>query len=464
MAFIAHPSVRIKGTEHNYNPVVCQEENCTGRDKGAHMHCPLCTLAEAYQDPVILRAHFRTKHLDKGIDFGGLKVLRCCNHCEIVGTIKGEKRFKGAHWHCYRCQNGFNRRDEAIKHFKTHFRNPHTTFQIQVTQEVNCRQYYDHSAEAHPKAYGGPTVCTDSRLEGGALSTILAQPCLSTNTETLHTVEPKVSYVSHELCSVNNGFLVASEEEVDPSQHSLDRTQTLVLMDPGSQAGNLIYEEAASIIEEQSGEGLEQALQMEKQILELQQQNEALRLEKHVVEKKLRTEINRLKDQVSTVVQANLKLSEELKQYRSVDICQQRVKQLVESLEEQHRKLIQAQLATLTRELLLQAEAVPMNGHMEGVEHSVSLDKVALNEREGIDTVVEVQVDCKSESLLPVPDCVGVPPGQEELAIGMDNLESAAVNVQTTIVPSPIEEDLSRKRRPTDEPGGEEDSKLQRIS
>lgn len=64
----------------------------------------------------------------------GLKVLRCCIHCEIVGTIKGEKRFKGAHWHCYRCRNGFNRRDEAIKHYKTHFRNPHTTFQIQVTQ------------------------------------------------------------------------------------------------------------------------------------------------------------------------------------------------------------------------------------------------------------------------------------------------------------------------------------------
>lgn len=52
---------------------------------------------------------------------------------------------------------------------------------------------------------------------------------------------------------MNNGFLVASEEEVDPSQHALDRTQTLVLMDPDSQTGSLIYEEAASIIEEQVG-------------------------------------------------------------------------------------------------------------------------------------------------------------------------------------------------------------------
>ncbi|XP_055792132.1 uncharacterized protein LOC129863840 [Salvelinus fontinalis] len=70
----------------------------------------------------------------------GLIVLRCCNHCEIVGTIKGEKRFKGAHWHCYCCRNGFNRRDEAIKHYKTHFRNHHTTFQIQVTQLASVVQ------------------------------------------------------------------------------------------------------------------------------------------------------------------------------------------------------------------------------------------------------------------------------------------------------------------------------------
>jgi hypothetical protein len=51
--------------------------------------------------------------------------------------------------------------------------------------------------------------------------------------------------------SVNNGILVAAEEEVGPSQHTLDQTQTLVLMDPDGQGGNLIYEEAASIISEQ---------------------------------------------------------------------------------------------------------------------------------------------------------------------------------------------------------------------
>lgn len=83
----------------------------------------------------------------------GLKVLRCCNHCEIVGTIKGEKRFKGAHWHCYRCRNGFNRRDEAVKHYKTHFRNPHTTFQIQVTEvsvDIRSGKYLKAAQHTRP--------------------------------------------------------------------------------------------------------------------------------------------------------------------------------------------------------------------------------------------------------------------------------------------------------------------------
>ncbi|XP_067932635.1 uncharacterized protein [Watersipora subatra] len=134
-AFMTHPSVRIKGTENNYEPVLCVHPKCA--DKPPHMHCPFCVKTETYPDPVILRAHYRVKHVDKGLDFAGLKILRCCDHCDIVGAIKGEKKFKGPHWHCYKCRNGFNRRDEAIKHYRTHFRNPQTTFQIQVAQEVN---------------------------------------------------------------------------------------------------------------------------------------------------------------------------------------------------------------------------------------------------------------------------------------------------------------------------------------
>lgn len=71
-------------------------------------------------------------------------------------------------------------------------------------QEVNSRQYYDQSPEAHPKAYGGLEVCTGSGVEGGDMGTIMAQPILNTaNTETLLTVEPKVSYMSHDLWWVN---------------------------------------------------------------------------------------------------------------------------------------------------------------------------------------------------------------------------------------------------------------------
>ena len=39
--------------------------------KAPHMHCPLCVKTDAYQDPVILKAHYRVKHVDKGIDFAG---------------------------------------------------------------------------------------------------------------------------------------------------------------------------------------------------------------------------------------------------------------------------------------------------------------------------------------------------------------------------------------------------------
>ncbi|XP_041706646.2 uncharacterized protein LOC121541589 isoform X3 [Coregonus clupeaformis] len=444
-AFIAHPSVRIRGTEHTYNPVLCQDDNCSGKDKGTHTHCPFCTVAEAYQDPVILLAHYRIKHVDKGIDFAGLIVLRCCNHCEIVGTIKGEKRFKGAHWHCYRCRNGFNRRDEAIKHYKTHFRNPHTTFQIQVTQ--------------------------DSR--------------------------------------VNSRILVMAEGEVGPSQHTLDRTQTLVLMDPDGQGGSLIYEEAASIITEPGGEGLEQALQMEKHLLELHRQNETMRQEKDAMEKRLRAEIQRLneqmlyrdkvarllgdakweelqrlRNQVASVVQANVKMFEELKLYRSAENSQQRINQLVKSLEEQHRTLIHTQLASLRTELLRQAgTAAPINGHSE---LTVSLIGEATGpgemtllkeeqsetrvEREGEAlTMVVVQMGPDPGDLVPISSDVCLVGGQEEESSVPElySVDSGAEDFQNSTESLEDKEgeepSLSRKRRPKEEPGGESEAKLQCI-
>ncbi|KPP59411.1 hypothetical protein Z043_122671, partial [Scleropages formosus] len=299
----AHPSVRIKGTEQIYGPVLCQDDKCSARAKGSHMHCPFCSVTEAYQDPVILQAHYRVKHVDKGIDFAGLKILRCCNHCEIVGTIKGEKKFKGAHWHCYRCRNGFNRRDEAIKHYKTHFRNPHTTFQIQVTQEVNNRQYYEQSAEAHPKAYGGLAVGTVNG-DGCTLGSMLAQTVINTSTsaETLLTQAPK------------------------------------------------------------TGESLDQSLLLEKQLLELHQQNQALQQEKDLMEKKLQAEIQQLKDHMASLVQANVKMFEELQLYKNAEGSEQKINKLVESLEAQHHQLLQTQLATLKKEILQQHSGLTVNG------------------------------------------------------------------------------------------------------
>lgn len=363
-AFVAHPSVRVRGTEHTYTPVLCQDEKCAGQEKGVHMHCPLCSVTESYQDPVILRAHFRIKHVDKGIDFAGLKVLRCCNHCEIVGTIKGEKRFKGAHWHCYRCRNGFNRRDEAIKHYKTHFRNPHTTFQIQVTQNVNCRQYYGESSEAHAKAYEGLAVSLGP--DGASIGSILTQPILNTGTETLLTVEPK------EDCE-RTGITLGAEEEVG-SSHNSDGTQTLVLMDPDGQGTSVIYDTATGILTEQEVEGLEQSL-LQKRLLELHQQIDTLRQEKENMEKTLKGEIKQLKEQVASLVQSNVKMFEELQAYQCPDHSQQKVAKLMESLEAQHKELLQTQLASLRREILSGTDHMPISGHKGELELSVDSEE-----------------------------------------------------------------------------------------
>ena len=37
-----------------------------------HMHCPFCVKTESFHDPVILKAHYRVKHVDKGIEFAGI--------------------------------------------------------------------------------------------------------------------------------------------------------------------------------------------------------------------------------------------------------------------------------------------------------------------------------------------------------------------------------------------------------
>uniref|UniRef100_A0A3B1J610 Zgc:193801 n=1 Tax=Astyanax mexicanus TaxID=7994 RepID=A0A3B1J610_ASTMX len=511
--FVAHPSVRIRGTEHTYSPVLCQDEKCDGCEKGVHMHCPLCTAGEAYQDLIILRAHFRNKHVDKGIDFAGLKVLRCCNHCEIVGTIKGEKRFKGAHWHCYRCRNGFNRRDEAIKHYKTHFRNPHTTFQIQVTQDVNCRQYYSSSTEANVKAYSGLAVSSGGDATA-AVGSIVTQPVLTTTSDTegttLLTVEPKEDGES-------NGIPLGAEEEVGSSQHASERTQTLVLMDPDGHTGSLIYDEATGILTEQSGESLE------KRLLEVNQQIDTLRQEKESMEKNLRAEIKQLKEQVcsnvfyvyfifhffglccfysiynnglclffclfvclfghgkvASLVQANVKMFEELQAYQCPDHSQQRVTKLMETLQAQHKELLQAQLASLRQELLSQTTTLPLNGHTETIELSATPESSHTHvEMEVQGTIggsltgleiIEVQLQSEQDELR--GQLVEFGPVQAETCIpSLDSprldtalQDTALTTTQDMVVKQDNVLPVPRKRSSEDDCGETSENKVPRVS
>lgn len=46
-------------------------------------------------------------------------------------------------------------------------------------QDVNSRQYYQHSAEAHPKAYGSLHVSTGASIDVMAIGSVLAQTVLA---------------------------------------------------------------------------------------------------------------------------------------------------------------------------------------------------------------------------------------------------------------------------------------------
>ncbi len=168
---VAHPSVRMKGTEVEWTPLQCIDSECGYTIKGPHLHCPFCALETMFTDQVILKAHYRVKHVDKAIEFAGLKILRCCRMCDVHGIIHQFKHFKGAHWHCYHCHNGFNRRDEAMKHYKQHFRNPQTTLQIVVAQDVNQTMASYTSQVANSSSLGSHLIVQsqqsmEARIDG----------------------------------------------------------------------------------------------------------------------------------------------------------------------------------------------------------------------------------------------------------------------------------------------------------
>ncbi|KAK3086014.1 hypothetical protein FSP39_012162, partial [Pinctada imbricata] len=336
-----HPSVRIKGTESNFQPERCVDSTCT--DPIFHMHCPLCIKSDIYHDPVILKAHFRVKHVDKGIDFAGLKILRCCDHCDIVGIIKGEKKFKGAHWHCYRCRNGFNRRDEAIKHYKTHFRNPQTTFQIQIAQQTPLPI---HSALTQ-------AVMSTSLSQGQSL---LASP------------SGQVSLTSHKAADGTIGVSVAANETVHSSeaqgQHimiiqedPLDRGEETYTTQVITSEGVNLEEEKEHDISSSPSNGYEDLEQQashqnsNNRFEELQQKYRELLVEKLTGEQNMKTEIQQLKQQVVSLeveVDALQKREQQLLRQISVPL-DKNIEKLLSQLESQHRDLLHQQLLEIKR-------------------------------------------------------------------------------------------------------------------
>lgn len=342
--FITHPSVRIKGSENNYIPTQCFDPICM--DKSPHMHCPFCVKTECYTDPVILKAHYRVKHVDKGIEFAGLKVLRCCDHCDIVGVIKGEKKFKGAHWHCYKCRNGFNRRDEAIKHYKTHFRNPQTTFQIQIAQEVN-----------QPVLPGEPEDPT-STLPPGELQ---IHPALTEAITCMVTADDQTFHQANHLAlptrlSSEVSMPVAANETVGvgDSQNTLSDTHTvMIIQEDGaftalSETYNTQDEtaEATSIIDREPDSPepeQEQQNDLETMVRDLETKN----LEQRKEIESLKSLIEEKDNQIA----AYQRREQELLNQLSIPL-DKGISQLLEQLETAHKDLLHHQLAQLKRTYL----------------------------------------------------------------------------------------------------------------
>ncbi|XP_048752617.2 uncharacterized protein LOC125664115 isoform X3 [Ostrea edulis] len=283
-----------------------------------------------------------------------LKILRCCDHCDIIGIIKGEKKFKGAHWHCYKCRNGFNRRDEAIKHYKTHFRNPQTTFQIQIAQEINnpC-SYQDDSME--PTELSIHPVLTQA-----VMSTSLAE----TGYKSL--LNPQTTQISLTNGKPSDGTMhvsVAANETVD----STDNSQTHIMIiqedqgesEDGSSYTTQIISSQDVGIEEEKEHAVHQ--NSDNQMEELQQKYEKLHEGKvqtetqlKIVIENLQTEIKDLKEKLQKCKQREQELIEQI----SVPL-DKNTENLVKQLESQHRDLLYQQLLCIKREYKVETLTSP---------------------------------------------------------------------------------------------------------
>ncbi|XP_070206205.1 uncharacterized protein [Littorina saxatilis] len=344
LAFVTHPSVRIKGTENTYAPVQCLDDLCC--NKNPHLHCPFCVKSDSYTDPVILKAHYRVKHVDKGIEFAGLKILRCCDHCDIVGVIKGEKKFKGAHWHCYRCRNGFNRRDEAIKHYKTHFRNPQTTFQISITQDLNTPVPYSTDSRNNSQA----AVKFESGQTDHLVNTDMIHPALTEAVSCLSTPlsvsEQDITTSSESLTNgkVPDGAVQVSvaasdvvEEEEQAIVINIIQEEELESSEiESSYPTHIISSESVTVVndkgEDDKGSSLQQRVQR------LEQEKDILKAEISQLHKQI--------DKQEENLMASRRREEELAA-RLANASDRGIAELLKRMESEHHRLLRQQLDTL---------------------------------------------------------------------------------------------------------------------
>ncbi|KAI8505000.1 hypothetical protein Bbelb_171090 [Branchiostoma belcheri] len=346
-AIQTHPSVRLKGTELNYTPQSCIDQTCANRSS-VHYHCPLCTKADSYGDPVILKAHFRVKHVDKSIEFAGLKVLRCCKSCEIVGVIKGEKRFKGAHWHCYRCRNGFNRRDEAVKHYKTHFRHPQTTFQIQIPNELIDPEPGDSLLEAGSATHALTTTSSQFSSIHPVLTEAVMTTAQLTNDGKGETAVPN-GVAANEIVATSDGQTFVLIPENAQGDLGADHCEVVSYEAQSDMvdANSLSQDDLeGTLTQDNILRLLEQRRQLQSEVEQLQAQNQQLQVDRDDMERQLREEIAQLKQQVQDLSSSSPSLTDRQRTQQEPPEDTQ-IQELIEKLNREHRQLLEQQVALL---------------------------------------------------------------------------------------------------------------------
>ncbi|KAM7305288.1 uncharacterized protein ISCGN_015185 [Ixodes scapularis] len=315
---IAHPSVRVRGSENNFEPTLCPGAKCPP-EKGPHFHCPFCSKGVVYKDSRIVKAHYRVKHVDKGLCFAGLKMLRCAATCKMWGAIKGEKKFRGPHWHCYKCRNGFCRRDEAMKHYETHFKLPQTTFQINIVQDVNEGMgLHNQSDKDSPMELSDGLISSSSGLEPEA-------DCTEAVSVTVDMTEDTSSELSPGLSAAPTAFMVVQDDDAKS-----------LSSDPGSLEDLTVRNTF-----------------LEKLVTEFRHQLDNLKMKRAETEDVLRSEIYRLQRQLEA---KNVEIDQLRKREREL-ISQKpqfngTLDKLLKTLQSQHTELLHQHIAQARNEAL----------------------------------------------------------------------------------------------------------------